>query len=79
MAIEKSYFCPDCGWEGTDALCAICGSPTESLTVDPTTGKVIDDESLGDDLADDLCDDLADEEIDVIGETIDKKHTDKIL
>lgn len=42
----SNYFCPDCGWEGTEATCALCGAPTESLEVDPNTGKVVTEETL---------------------------------
>jgi len=77
MPKEKSYFCPDCGWEGEETLCAICGSPTESLSVDPTTGKVVDDDTLSDDLGDEFDDDFDDEdEIDLTGEDSEPKHAD---
>ncbi len=34
-----SYFCPDCGLDGEDPICAQCGHPAELLDVDPNTGK----------------------------------------
>ena len=27
----SQYFCPDCGWEGNEAICPICNSHAESL------------------------------------------------
>lgn len=39
-----NYFCPDCGWEGLEKICAICQTPTENLDVDPETGKVKDEQ-----------------------------------
>ena len=28
----KQYFCPHCGYEGSDLICPICNDKTESLT-----------------------------------------------
>lgn len=55
----SNYFCPDCGWEGTEAICAICQSPTENLDVDSETGKIKDSESSA--IREELGDELDDE------------------
>lgn len=41
-----TYFCPNCAWEGDEPVCAVCGEKTESLEVDPTTGKTAEEETL---------------------------------
>jgi hypothetical protein len=41
---EITYFCPECGWEGPDQICAVCGGKTESLDMDPVTGDMNEDD-----------------------------------
>lgn len=51
---DTSYFCPECGWEGFEPICAICGGKAESLNIDPVTGRATD--ASTDDLLDDIED-----------------------
>ncbi len=42
---NAAYFCPECGWEGNEPICTVCGVKAEALDVDPTTGSVADNET----------------------------------
>lgn len=74
MKAKHNYFCPDCGWEGEETICAICGSPTESLAVDPTTGKVVEEETLADDLGDEFDDDFVEDDDDLSSQNKQNVH-----
>lgn len=57
MSLRSTYFCPDCGWDGNEPICAVCESKAEPIDVDPVTGKTSNDEHPDVDSFDDLGDD----------------------
>jgi hypothetical protein len=61
---ETTYFCPECGWEGPDPICAVCGSKTESLNIDPVTGNTTENESSSLDEIEDIGEEWEDEDSD---------------
>lgn len=51
IAQEPDYFCADCGWEGDEPVCAVCGEAAESLTYDKESD---DDEDREDNIGYDI-------------------------
>lgn len=49
--MASNFFCPDCGWEGDEPICAVCGSATESLGIDTSTGETSGEDVIPDEAA----------------------------